>query len=32
MVADPADTAIRLYRCVGFAEVETQVSFERAPA
>jgi ribosomal protein S18 acetylase RimI-like enzyme len=30
IVADPADAAIRLYRSCGFAETETQLTFERA--
>jgi ribosomal protein S18 acetylase RimI-like enzyme len=32
MVADPGDVAIRVYRSVGFEEVETQLGFERPPA
>lgn len=32
MLADPADVAIRIYRSVGFADTETQVSFGRPPA
>jgi hypothetical protein len=31
MVADPADSAIRVYRAVGFADAETQIGFERPP-
>ncbi len=31
IVADPADGAIRVYRGCGFADAQTQFSFERAP-
>ncbi len=31
MLADPHDTAIRVYRSVGFTDAETQVGFERQP-
>jgi ribosomal protein S18 acetylase RimI-like enzyme len=31
IVADPDDVAIRVYRSVGFADTETQVSFELPP-
>ena len=29
IVADPADVAVRVYRACGFADRETQFSFER---
>jgi ribosomal protein S18 acetylase RimI-like enzyme len=32
IVADPGDVAARIYRSVGFADTESQVQFERAPA
>jgi ribosomal protein S18 acetylase RimI-like enzyme len=32
IVADPADGAIRVYRGCGFADTQTQFSFEQAPA
>lgn len=32
MVADPDDVAIGVYRSVGFADVESQISFARPPA
>jgi hypothetical protein len=32
MVADPDYSAIRLYRSVGFADGESQLQAERAPA
>ena len=32
MVASPDDVAIRVYRCVGFADAEVQIGFERPPA
>jgi len=32
IVADPADVAIRVYRACGFADLESQFSFERPPA
>jgi ribosomal protein S18 acetylase RimI-like enzyme len=32
MVADPDDTAIRVYRSVGFTETESQLGFIRPPA
>jgi len=31
IVADPAEAAIRLYRACGFADVQLQFSFQRAP-
>jgi hypothetical protein len=31
LAADPEEAAIRIYRSVGFAELETQVAFERPP-
>jgi GNAT superfamily N-acetyltransferase len=31
IVADPAENAIRVYRACGFADAETQFSFERQP-
>jgi len=31
IVADPAEAAIRLYRACGFADAQSQFSFERAP-
>jgi len=32
IVADPADVAIRVYRACGFADLESQFSFEQPPA
>jgi GNAT superfamily N-acetyltransferase len=32
IVADPADVAIRVYRACGFADRESQLTFERPPA
>ena len=32
IVADPGYGAIRIYRAVGFTDLETQVSFQREPA
>ncbi len=32
ILADPADAAIRVYRSVGFADRETQLSLQRAPS
>ena len=31
IVADPAEAAIRLYRACGFADAQSQFSFQRAP-
>jgi hypothetical protein len=30
-VADPAAAAIRIYRSVGFRDIETQTAFQRPP-
>ena len=32
ILADPAEAAIRVYRSVGFADRETQLSMHRAPS
>ena len=32
ILADPGEAAIRVYRSVGFADRETQVSLQRAPS
>ena len=32
ILADPAEAAIRVYRSVGFADHETQLSMHRAPS